>query len=101
MVLIFSFIIIISHINHIMILGNRICPIKIISSKAANEAKKNEDNQQIVYKEGIFDSQVHGLSNQKCHILFIGAVGEYVQLTFTKFNLEVGLSDYNVNETKG
>ncbi|CEF65476.1 CUB domain-containing protein [Strongyloides ratti] len=81
--------------------SNRICPIKIISSKAANEAKKNEDNQQIVYKEGIFDSQVHGLSNQKCHILFIGAVGEYVQLTFTKFNLEVGLSDYNVNETKG
>uniref|UniRef100_A0AAF5D9C2 CUB domain-containing protein n=1 Tax=Strongyloides stercoralis TaxID=6248 RepID=A0AAF5D9C2_STRER len=81
--------------------SNKICPIKIISSKASNEPKKNEDNQQIVYKEGIFDSQVHGLSNQKCHILFIGAVGEYVQLTFTKFNLEVGLSDYNVNETKG
>uniref|UniRef100_A0A0K0FZZ0 Suppressor of lurcher protein 1 (inferred by orthology to a C. elegans protein) n=1 Tax=Strongyloides venezuelensis TaxID=75913 RepID=A0A0K0FZZ0_STRVS len=81
--------------------SNRACPIKIISSKASNEVKNKENNQEIVYKEGVFDSQVHGLSNQKCHILFIGAVGEYVQLTFTKFNLEVGLNDFNGNETKG
>uniref|UniRef100_A0A0N4ZH09 CUB domain-containing protein n=1 Tax=Parastrongyloides trichosuri TaxID=131310 RepID=A0A0N4ZH09_PARTI len=81
--------------------SNRVCPIKIISSKAINENRKIEDNQQIVYKEGIFDSQVHGLSNQKCHIIFIGAVGEYVQLTFTKFNLEVGLIEDMGNETQG
>uniref|UniRef100_A0AC35U389 CUB domain-containing protein n=1 Tax=Rhabditophanes sp. KR3021 TaxID=114890 RepID=A0AC35U389_9BILA len=76
------------------------CPIKIISPRA-RQLPENEGQMDLIHSDGIVDSQVLGLANKKCHILFIGAPGEIVQLSFTKFNLQVGVGEGNGTYNKG